>query len=147
MSENTCPVCGKDGGGCIKEIWDASFNQETRWYECPEGHRFSVIQDYRPAGEPCIVEGWEEQDDSLEYGKFYIGCFNSVGKFMCYYWDSLTWGMAEVGNPVNSHITFTRMSVKVAKDTMEEVNAQYPELKLFLIPIEDIKRWGVAVHE
>lgn len=84
-------------------------------------------------------------DESIRYGKYYIACYTKNGELMCYYWDSMNWGLAKVNDPKNNHITFTRMSIKVAKDTMEEIYKElYQDLKLFLIPMNDAKKWNIT---
>lgn len=146
---NNCPICGKEGEGCFGEVWDSVFNQETRFYECPEGHKFSVVQEYKPFGEPFVMEDWDDMPNyANEFGRYYIGAYKG-GKFLAYsedgvsFGDCVQWGFyttdcQELGR------MFTRMNIEQANKQIKTINEQHPELNCFLIRAEDAEMWGIA---
>lgn len=82
-----------------------------------------------------------------QFGKYYIGCKNDNGTISYYSWDTFGWRFATIEQAKERFITFTRMTISVAQDTLREIReangGQYKDLRLFLIPKEDAVLWGI----
>ena len=81
-----------------------------------------------------------------DFGRFYIGAIHE-GRTLFYSWDGMGWRFAPIDQEEGMYTIFTRMNVKVAKESMAEVRETYPGLQMFLVPREDAKMWGIQEVE
>ncbi len=83
-----------------------------------------------------------------DFGRFYIGAIKD-GKVLVYSEDGISfdnviqWGFYTVDVQKNGRV-FTRMNIKQAKEQIDIIKEQHPELKCFIIPKEVADKWGIC---